>query len=135
MNCIFCKIRNKEIQAKLVYEDDKVIAFLDNNPNTNGHTLIIPKQHFKDLYDININVLTRIHKVARILMNHYNKTLMPTGYTLAQNNGSAGEVKHYHLHLIPRYDNDLLDHIYNKGAISRLDDVVSNIKKVELIYE
>ena len=129
MDCIFCKIIKKEIPSNIVYEDDNVLAFLDNNPNSNGHTLIIPKVHYKDLYDIDNIVLSDINNVAKNLMVLYNKKLNPTGYTLAQNNGSAGEVKHYHLHLIPRYDNDLLEHNYNKSLLIDPKIIISKIKE------
>lgn len=129
MDCIFCKIVNKEFGDNLIYEDDVVAAFLDNNPNTNGHTLIVPKKHYQDLLDIDINTLTNIHKVAKELIKLYDEKLKPTGYTLAQNNGSAGEVKHYHLHLIPRYDNDLIKHHFNKEALLPVDTVKETILK------
>lgn len=129
MSCIFCKIINKEINANIIYEDSEILAFLDNNPNSNGHTLIIPKKHFKDFYDIDTTTLANIHSVAKELMLLYDKKLKPTGYTFAQNNGSAGEVKHYHLHLVPRYDNDLIEHNYNKDLLKDIQLIKETILK------
>lgn len=129
MDCIFCKIINNEIKGHIVYETNRVLAFLDNNPNTNGHTLIVPKKHFKDLYDIDVATLSSIHEVAKELMLIYDEKLKPTGYTLAQNNGSAGEVKHYHLHLVPRYDNDLIEHNYNKDLLENIELIKETILK------
>lgn len=105
MECIFCKIINNEIPSYKIYEDDKVLAFLDINPNSNGHTLIIPKQHFKDFDDIDEVTLNYIFKVAKDIKTLLYEKLNCDGLTLAQNNGCVQEVKHYHLHLIPRYNN------------------------------
>ena len=65
MNCIFCKIANKEIPSFTVYEDDIVYAFLDVNPDSDGHTLIIPKKHFTDLDDIDLETLNHINKISK----------------------------------------------------------------------
>lgn len=115
-NCIFCKIINKEIPCKLIYEDEIVMAFLDINPVSVGHTLIIPKKHYKDLDDIEENTINHIMKVAKELKIKIEENLKPDGLQLVQNNGNLQEVKHYHLHLIPNYekDNNLsIDEVYN----------------------
>ena len=104
MNCVFCKIINEEIPCYKVYEDDMILAFLDINPVTPGHTLIIPKTHTLDIDTIDNDTLIRIvdksRDVAKILINK----LGATGFSLTQNNGSVQEVKHFHLHVIPSYD-------------------------------
>lgn len=104
MNCIFCKIANKEIPSFKVYEDDIVYAFLDANPDSDGHTLIIPKKHFTDLNDIDLETLNHINKVAKEIKKLLEEKLGCIGLSLLQNNGSAQEVKHYHLHLKPFYE-------------------------------
>lgn len=103
MDCIFCKIIKGEIPCYKVYEDDLVLAFLDVNPKTNGHTLIIPKQHTLDLTSIDNNTLLHIMEVARKLSKILEEKLDSVGITLIQNNGAPQEVKHFHLHLIPTY--------------------------------
>lgn len=103
MDCIFCKIIKGEIPCYKVYEDDLVLAFLDVNPKTNGHTLIIPKQHTLDLTSIDNNTLLHIMEVARKLSKILEEKLDSVGITLVQNNGAPQEVKHFHLHLIPAY--------------------------------
>lgn len=103
MDCIFCKIINGEIPSYKVYEDDTVLAFLDINPTSNGHTLIIPKKHYKDVMDIDDNTLSHIFQVARKIKSILEEKLYCDGITLTQNNGDVQEVKHYHLHVIPYY--------------------------------
>ena len=118
MDCIFCKIANKEIPSKVIYEDDLVISYLDINPDSNGHTLIIPKNHYTDLMDIPNDVLIHIMDVARKIKEKLEDKLNIDGLTLVQNNGDIQEVKHFHLHLKPFYNEkkDLLDidEVYKK---------------------
>lgn len=103
MNCIFCKIINNEIPSYKIYEDDIVLAFLDINPDSDGHTLIIPKQHFKDIDDIPSDILNHIMDIAKKLKKLLYEKLNCDGLTLIQNNGEVQEVKHFHLHLKPYY--------------------------------
>lgn len=103
MDCIFCKIINGDIPCFKIYEDDLVLAFLDINPDSDGHTLIIPKKHFTDLDDIDIPTLTRINEVSKEIKKMLEEKLGCEGVSLLQNNGFVQEVKHYHLHLKPYY--------------------------------
>ena len=103
MNCIFCKIINGEIPSYKIYEDEVVFAFLDINPDSNGHTLIIPKKHYLDLTEIDNEILLHIMDTARKLKKLLEEKLNIDGLTLIQNNGDIQEVKHYHLHLKPYY--------------------------------
>lgn len=112
MDCIFCKIINGEIPAKKIYEDEVVIAFLDVNPDSFGHTLIIPKKHYCDLSDIDIQTITHIMNVAKELMLKMKNKLNYDGLTLIQNNGAVQEVKHFHLHLKPFYKNKNIEEAY-----------------------
>lgn len=105
-DCIFCKIINGDIPSAKVYEDEDVYAFLDISQVTKGHTLVIPKEHCKDIYDTNANVaeklFSRIPKIATAIKDAY----QPVGMNTLNNNGEhAGQsVFHLHIHLIPRYD-------------------------------
>ena len=101
---IFCKIIAGEIPGKKVFEDDTVIVIMDVNPVSNGHCLVIPKVHYQDLYDIDIKTLNHILKIARDVSKILMEKLSCDGVTLVQNNGSVQEVKHFHLHLIPKYE-------------------------------
>ena len=108
MDCLFCKIVNGDIPAKKIYEDKYVLAFLDINPDTAGHTLIIPKKHFTDLDDIDDKTLAHIMSAAKIVKKRLEEKLNIDGITLVQNNGSIQEIKHYHLHLKPYYRKGLI---------------------------
>jgi histidine triad (HIT) family protein len=120
MDCIFCKIINGEIPCYKIYEDEVVLAFLDINPDSNGHTLIIPKKHFKDLNDIDDNTLIHILSTARKLKERIENVLKCDGITLIQNNGAPQEVKHFHLHLKPYYNNN--------EQLSNIEDIYNQLK-------
>ena len=112
-----CKIINNEISSYKIYENDMVLCFLDINPLSSGHTLIIPKKHFKDISDIDSEYLSSINDATKYVYNLLVSKLGPDGIRIVQNNGICQEIKHYHVHLIPVY-NDMLDmdieEVYNK---------------------
>lgn len=126
MDCIFCKIASGEIPSFKVYEDDLVFAFLDANPDSDGHTLIVPKKHFTDLDDIDLETLNHINKSAKNIKKMLEEKLNCVGLSLLQNNGSAQEVKHYHLHLKPYYEGI---------RTMELKKYPENIKEPKEIYE
>lgn len=129
-NCIFCKIINGEIPSMKVYEDDICLAYLDINPDSDGHTLIIPKTHYKDIYDIPSDTLTHIYETAKDIMRLLEEKLGCNGFTLVQNNGSIQEVKHYHLHIKPYYDNKkTTELIKHKELIKDPKGIYKNIKE------
>ncbi len=102
---IFCKIINKEIPSYTIYEDEIVKVILDVNPTNPGHSLIIPKKHIQDLYDIDKETYMHIFNISKNITNLLTEKLNCDGITLVQNNGIAQEVKHFHLHVIPKYNN------------------------------
>ncbi len=106
MDCIFCKIVNEEIPSYTLYEDEIVKVFLDVNPDVNGHTLIVPKKHYQDLFDIDNDTLMHIMDISRKINQLLSDKLNTDGLTLVQNNGLKQEVKHFHLHLKPQYKNE-----------------------------
>ena len=103
-NCIFCKIIKGEIPCFKVYEDDRVLAFADINPIADGHTLIIPKAHAENLYEISEKDVTAIHLASKKIADAIKISLDPVGIAVLQLNGRGVNqvVMHYHLHLIPR---------------------------------
>lgn len=105
-DCLFCKIINKEIPCYKVYENDDVLAFLDINPESYGHTLVIPKKHFNNYEDIDLETIKKINEAGKIVYNKIKTNLHTDGIRLVQNNGIIQDVKHYHLHLVPIYKND-----------------------------
>jgi histidine triad (HIT) family protein len=104
-DCIFCKIVAGEIPSAKVYEDENVLAFLDISQVTKGHTLVIPKQHFENMYDITPEAGKQLFSAVPIIANALKKSFEPVGLNLLSNTGEeAGQsVFHIHLHLIPRY--------------------------------
>lgn len=101
MDCIFCKIINKEIPSYTLYEDDLVLAFLDINQENLGHTLIIPKKHFESIYEVDLETLKHMYKVANNLSKNILNKLNKDGFSYVINYGSMQEVKHLHLHICP----------------------------------
>ena len=100
---IFCKIVNGEVPSMCIYQDDKVMVILDVNPRSNGHSLVISKKHFDDIYEVDEETLSYMWKVARDINKKIEDKLHSNGATFEVNYGIAQEVKHLHLHIIPRY--------------------------------
>lgn len=114
---IFCKIINSEISSYTIYEDDIVKVFLDVNPSHNGHTLIVPKKHYTDLFDIDNDTLNHILKISKQIAVLLKERLNYDGISLCQNNMYGQDVKHYHLHLIPKYKEEekiSVEEVYKK---------------------
>ena len=126
MNCIFCNIVEGTIPSHTIFEDEIVKVMMDINPVSNGHLLIIPKKHFTNLTDIDMDTLMYIQKTAKEMFKLLKDKLNIDGLTLCQNNEYGQEVKHYHLHLIPRYKNDNVRLYSNKNK----DDVEEVYKKI-----
>jgi histidine triad (HIT) family protein len=103
-DCIFCKIVAGQIPCIRIYEDEKVLSFLDINPISEGHTLVIPKAHAENLWQINEEDLAAVHKASKKIIQAMKEVLNPEGVACLQSNGSGVNqvVMHYHLHLIPR---------------------------------
>ncbi len=104
-DCIFCKLANGDIPTNTIYEDDLFRVIMDASPATRGHALVLPKDHYADIYEIDPEVLGKAIQVGQKVIKHATKVLGCDGYNLLQNNGEAAgqTVFHYHLHLIPRY--------------------------------
>lgn len=107
-SCIFCKIANGTIPSYKVYEDNDIIAFLDVNPVSRGHTLVVTKEHFSSMLTCPKNILDRAFEVAQLIGQAEISELGATGVNIITNaNHSAGQsVLHFHIHVIPRFDND-----------------------------
>lgn len=112
-DCIFCKIAAGEIPSRKIYEDKDLIAIMDLSPTSKGHSLIIPKEHYTNIYDIDEEIAGKVMKTAKKLATKITVALNCDGFNLLQNNGeTAGQTMfHFHMHLIPRYkdaDNNML---------------------------
>lgn len=106
--CIFCKIAAGEIPSKTIYENEQFRVIMDISPATKGHALILPKEHYANLYEIPEEVAADAMKLAKKLAKKMTDALQCDGFNIIQNNGEvAGQtVFHFHMHLIPRYKND-----------------------------
>ena len=107
-DCIFCKIAAGEIPLATLYEDDDFRVILDLGPASKGHALILPKEHYRNLYDIDEQTLAKAASLAKKMVIKLTDVLGCDGYNVVQNNEEpAGQtVFHFHIHLIPRYKND-----------------------------
>jgi len=118
MDCLFCKINEELIPSKTLYEDNIVRVFMDIHPISDGHLLIIPKKHVEDFMAIDGETISHIYEIAKKMKDYIYLTLDPVGLKLVSNYGTAQEIKHFHLHLIPIYKNQeftqSLDVIYDK---------------------
>lgn len=104
-NCIFCKLANGVIPTNSIYEDEEFKVILDASPASKGHALILPKEHYANVYEIDSDTLGNAAKLAQKLVRYETEILGCDGYNILQNNGEAAgqTVFHYHVHLIPRY--------------------------------
>ncbi len=107
-NCVFCKIIKRELPSRVVYETDDVICFLPKEVEVYGHTLIVPKKHFADLYDIPEQLLEKLTNASKKLAITYKEKIKATGANLMHASGKDGEqsVFHFHFHLLPRFKDD-----------------------------
>ena len=106
--CLFCEIIEGNIPAKKVYEDDKVLAILDISQITRGHILVMPKQHFRNIYDVDSETLAHLMEVVRKLAVQITEKTGALGCNIVNNNNEAAgqSVMHLHFHIIPRYQDD-----------------------------
>ena len=128
MDCLFCKIINGDIPSKTIYEDEDFKVFLDINPSTNGDMLIVPKKHFENIYDIDESLISKIHNLIKKLYDIVKEKLGSEGLTIVQNNGHGQEIKHYHVHVTPRYSNDQITTNKNKDILKDLDEIFETLK-------
>jgi histidine triad (HIT) family protein len=107
-DCVFCKIRDGQIPSLKIFEDDRTLAFMDINPVTHGHCLVIPKAHAATLFDAEVEDLGAVIAAAQQVARAIREALAPDGLNMLQANGAAAfqSVPHFHVHLIPRWAND-----------------------------
>ena len=131
-DCIFCRIANGEIGSNTVYEDEDFRVILDLNPGSKGHMLILPKEHFDDLFELSDEYAQKLMLVAKKVGLAARKALCADGINLVQNNGEAAgqTVKHFHMHVIPRYDDNAPIVSWTPGSASpeELQETAAQIK-------
>ena len=105
-NCIFCKILNGDIPSRTIFEDEDFQVIMDVEPATKGHCLILPKNHYANLFEMPDEVAAKVLPIAKKVAAHLKETLQGDGINLVQNNGEAAgqTVHHFHMHVIPRYE-------------------------------
>ena len=130
-NCIFCKIANGEIPSTTLYEDEDFRVILDLGPATRGHALLLPKNHFANLFELDDETAQKAILVAKKMAGKMKDALGADGFNLVQNNGEvAGQtVFHFHMHLIPRYKEDGQKIGWNPGSPSQeeLEEIKNQI--------
>ena len=132
-DCIFCKLANGIFPTNTKYEDEDFRVILDNSPAAKGHSLIIPKQHFENIYSTDDAYLAKLLPVAKKVANALKKTFNCDGVNIVQNNEpAAGQtVFHLHVHVIPRYNDDKVgitwpQHEVDQDEQKKLADEIAN---------
>ncbi len=128
-NCIFCKIVEGKMPSYTIYEDDIAKVFLNIDPATNGHLLIVPKKHYVNVLDIDNDTLCHIQLLVKKIYPIIKEKLNCDGLTLSQNNEYSQEVLHYHLHLTPRYKNDGCKITYDKSDLKTVEEIYNILKE------
>ncbi len=130
-NCIFCKMVRKEIPASIIYENDRVLSFLDINPANKGHALIIPKRHAHTTLDLKEDELKELIVVVLKVAKAVKKAVKCDAFNIIQNDGkTAGQlVMHAHFHVVPRFEGDGLDFRlkrakYEEGEMKQLAEKI-----------
>ena len=114
-DCLFCKIARKEVDANILYENNELMVILDAYPDSDGHTLVIPKKHYEDIYEIDMNTLNNIITVGKKEAKKIMQKLDKKSLTFLINYGDAQVIKHLHLHLLPNYEKK--EHNYSKDEV------------------
>ena len=129
-DCIFCKIANGDIPSKTLYEDEEFKVILDVGPATRGHALILPKNHYANLYELPDETAVKVMLLAKKMAVLMTEKLGCDGFNLVQNNGKAAgqTVFHFHLHLIPRYKED--GQTLGWKSLESTQDELENIKNI-----
>lgn len=131
IECFGCKLANKKEPIYLVYEDDFVSCILDHEPFNNGHVLILPKGHFKDVDELDIDTANAIMKTSILITRAIKKLFKPDGITICQNGGIFNELTHYHMHLIPRYKNQSFAEFYLEQSFIKNEEEKNQLSETK----
>jgi histidine triad (HIT) family protein len=131
--CIFCKIVQKQAPSSIIYEDEEVMVFLDIKPLNMGHTLVIPKAHYVDVFDIPQGLFIQVQKVSKQIALAVKKATNADGISIIQQNGKAAgqDIFHLHVHVVPRFEGQKLQSFSELKEIDRasLDEMAKKIKQ------
>ena len=132
-SCEFCRLVRKDDEASIVFEDDKTMAFLDIKPVNDGHTLVIPKNHYESIYDIPDDEIANVYRVVKRVASAIREGVRPDGISVTQHNGRAAmqRVFHLHVHVIPRYEGQRFPRPDELSLVNRerLEEVAKKIRK------
>ncbi|QHX36890.1 HIT family protein [Spiroplasma sp. BIUS-1] len=130
MECIFCKIINREMDSKIIFENEHTLAFLDIFPNSNGHSLVIPKKHFEDYEQTDDFYLQEVAKTKKIVSKILKEKLNAKGMNYISNQGSEAfqMVFHYHEHIVPKYEKE-------KGYTFKINNQPGDLLDVDEVFE
>lgn len=133
MNCLFCKIAASEIPSHKVYEDDRTFAFLDINPRSPGHTMVISKHHAPTIIELPEKEVEPLFLTVQKVAAMVKKALEPDGFTMGINHGSVSgqTVDHLHVHIIPRWHTDNGHSIHSVVNNPPDEDLASIAKKIQ----
>lgn len=136
MSCLGCELGNKVKPVNVVYEDDFICCILDHDPFNEGHVMILPKEHFEDVDELDEETANAIMQTSRLLAKAIKTLYKPDGITICQNGGIFSELSHYHMHVVPRYKHQSFADFYletplnNEGLKSKLLETRNELVKV-----
>jgi histidine triad (HIT) family protein len=130
-NCIFCRIVDKIEKAHMIYEDNYSVAFLDIKPRNIGHTLVIPKMHFETIFDIDEDIIAHIYRVVKKLAPIIVKAVGADGVNTIQSNIVSQGIKHFHVHILPRFFNDGMPIVWESGKFANEEELMIIEKKIK----
>lgn len=130
-SCVFCRIVRSKASASRVYEDEEVVAFLDHKPVSEGHTLVVTKKHYENIYEVPNEEVAHVFKIVKKVALAVKKGVGAEGISIAQNNGRAARqvVFHFHVHVIPRYEAQEAHRPPEVSELTKLDRVAKKIKQ------
>ena len=134
MECVFCKISNDELPSELVYSDDKAIAFLDIEPLTRGHAMIIPRRHVKTIGELSDEEASGLMPVVKRVIRKIEQALQPDGFTIGVNHNVGQAVPHLHIHVIPRWFDDGVADVHSivkNPPQENIHDTAAKIREAE----
>ena len=131
-DCIFCKLANGVFETNTLYEDDSFRVIFDASPATNGHVLIIPKEHYANVFELPDEVASKVYVLAKKIAGVLKEVTGCEGVNILQNNGEvAGQtVFHFHMHIIPRYGEDIIKWEQKEANQEEIDNIISKAKSM-----
>jgi histidine triad (HIT) family protein len=132
-SCIFCKIVKHEIPSSTVYETETILVFLDIRPLSMGHTLVIPKEHYVDLFDVPNQLLSEVYNATKLVSAAVKKATSADGISIIQQNGKAAgqDIFHLHVHIVPRHEGEKLPSFSDLKMVERekLEETAKKIRQ------